>query len=277
MEDITKMPNNDRKSTMVLELNHIDDIDYPNFSIESGNTMYSDGVELPDLDDDEEIEREEEEEEDSSSPKVGAFDESFGMVNGANQNLSDERLDFENLFLGEHSLTREEILEIDGLFSELTSKALELEAVEMSVGNIISSSLFKAGMSAFYKDKEARIIELVFKRVMDEYDLVDARGRKIEDTYEELKILELIQLEADSIRAGKKKVVDVLAGKSISFSVEKLQKNLISSETMLSPVNELFEDVLSSAGDKGIFSIYEKETKDMMLVKLYAEDIFKIF
>jgi len=283
MEDIIEMSNNSSKSKMVLELDHIDDIDYPSFSIESGNTMYSDDLEF------QEIEDTEEEEEctglfsqeivDSEKNVKGAesFDGNLGVTNGSIQNLHNEHLDFEDLFLGEHSLTKEEILEIDGLFLELTSKALELEAVEISVGNIISSSLFRAGMSAFYKDKESRIIELVFKRVMDEYDTDEGNGRKIEDIYRELKILELTQLEAESIRSGKKNVVDVLTGKPIYFSAERLHKNLIKSETMLCPIHELFVNILDTAGDNGISSIYEKETMDMMTGGLYAEDIFRIF
>lgn len=184
-----------------------------------------------------------------------------------------EELDWENLSRGKHALQKNELLEIDNLLTQIHNKTVEVGLLKKNAGGVFSSHFFDIGADAFFDEKEDRIAEIIFERILKDENHTSARD--IEEIYQEYKIIELMQSEVGSL--GRDSSASLFLGTAIPFSVEELGSSLHKSETLLSPIYELTLSMLEAGEDKYITDVFVQEFKDFMLVKFYSEDIFNIF
>lgn len=185
-------------------------------------------------------------------------------------------LSLEELIKGKHSLNIEEMIEMNEILGELHEKSIEILAVEKETKHIIPSHFFQLGANAYIKEREERLAEIVLERILE--DEAHTGSRDIQAIYEEMKLLESVHATTDVFSKTKKgdKMIP-FSGISIPFSKEGLSATLNNSNTMLSPIHDFVLSILEGSEDAEIMEIYLEETKEMMIVNFYSEDIFNIF
>ncbi len=263
-----------------LKIEELNDMPEDETEIESGNDKYACAeTGLPEDDEEQHEEDEKDPLGDADVVKVSGDDEAPIVADESPEpehHEENDLLDWENLSVGKHCLIKDEILELDDILTEIEEKTLELEGLKRTVGHILSSSFFQAGASAFFLAKEERMAEIIFERMLKDEN--HTGGRDMEEIYQEMKILQLVQAEVDTIAKDKSSTLVVpFSGVNLPYLEDVMNSSLNSSETMLTPVHSLVLSIIKSGNDDAITDIFTGETKDLMMVKFYSEDIFNIF